>query len=72
MITALKPNMEEVPMSTPSLRAEAVSALAYKFWEDEGRPEGQAEAHWLRAVQALSIPELAPVAPKAAKKKTKR
>ena len=24
-------------------------ALAYQMWEDEGRPEGKAEAHWEQA-----------------------
>ena len=33
-----------------------IAALAHKFWEDEGRPEGRAESHWLRAVEALNIP----------------
>jgi len=26
-----------------------VAALAHRIWEDEGRPEGRAEHHWLRA-----------------------
>jgi Protein of unknown function (DUF2934) len=24
-------------------------AIAYQLWEDEGRPEGKAEAHWQQA-----------------------
>jgi len=35
---------------------EQIAALAHKFWEDEGRPEGRAESHWLRAVESLTIP----------------
>ncbi len=37
---------------------EAIRALAYKFWEEEGRPEGRAESHWLRAVAEARIPDL--------------
>jgi Protein of unknown function (DUF2934) len=43
---------------TTTNREEAVQALAYKFWEEEGRPEGRAEAHWLRAVAEFKIPSL--------------
>jgi hypothetical protein len=50
---------------------DAISALAHKFWEDEGRPEGRAEAHWLRAVAELNVPEFAPVK-SVPKKKSKR
>jgi hypothetical protein len=35
------------------------------MWEEDGRPEGRAEAHWLRA--AVLVDEVAPKAP--AKKK---
>jgi hypothetical protein len=28
---------------------EAISRRAQAIWEDEGRPEGRAEEHWLRA-----------------------
>jgi hypothetical protein len=30
-----------------------ISALARRFWEEEGQPEGQAEEHWLRAEEEL-------------------
>jgi hypothetical protein len=26
-----------------------IAALAYRFYEEEGRPEGRANDHWLRA-----------------------
>ncbi len=40
-----------------------IAALAHKFWEDEGRPEGRAEAHWLRATEVLvKAPVAKPVA----------
>ena len=33
---------------------EAIRALAHAYWEAEGRPEGRAEIHWQRAVEALA------------------
>ncbi len=30
-----------------------VSALAHRFWEEEGRPEGKAEEHWDRAYRQI-------------------
>ena len=38
-----------------------IAALAHKFWEDEGRPEGRAETHWLRATEVLVKTPEAPV-----------
>jgi Protein of unknown function (DUF2934) len=52
------------------LNEDAISKLAYRYWEDEGRPDGQAESHWLRAMSELSIPEVAPE--KLAKKTRKK
>ena len=51
---------------TPASEAE-IRALAHKLWEEDGRPEGQADAHWQRALEALSKPAKAPA--KAAVKK---
>ena len=42
-------NPEVLPMS----KDECISALAYAIWEKEGRPDGQAEAHWLRSVELV-------------------
>lgn len=28
---------------------EEIAALAYRYFEEEGRPEGKAHEHWLRA-----------------------
>ncbi len=55
-------------------REEAIRALAYKLWEEEGRPEGKAQAHWLRAVAEVNVPVLTVIegsshAPKKAKAK---
>ena len=35
--------------STGIDRVEHIRAIAYSIWEEEGRPEDRAEAHWLRA-----------------------
>lgn len=43
----------------------AIATLAYRFYEEEGRPEGMAEEHWLRAERELrrrsDISALSPV-----------
>ena len=52
-------------------RDQRIADLAYRMWEEDGRPEGRAEAHWLRA--AVLVDEMAPKAPvkkKAAAPKT--
>jgi hypothetical protein len=38
-----------------------IAALAYRFYEEEGRPEGRASDHWLRAERELR--EQAPPSP---------
>ena len=38
------------------LRKEVVRRKAHAMWEREGRPEGQAERHWLAAEQELGSP----------------
>ena len=52
-------------------RDQRIADLAFRLWEDEGRPEGRAEAHWLRA--AVLVDEAVPKKPapkKSAPKKT--
>lgn len=49
-----------------------VRELAYRLWEDEGRPEGRAALHWQRALEVVfATPAVeavgAPVVPVAAK-----
>ncbi len=39
-----------------------IAALAQRYYEEEGRPEGKAEEHWLRAERELRGPT-APSAP---------
>ena len=46
-----------------------IAALAHKFWEDEGRPDGQAEIHWQRASNAFTALEAKPADKKSAAKK---
>ena len=45
----------------PATEAE-IAALAYKYWEEEGRPNGRAEIHWQRAYEAASQAQPAPQA----------
>ncbi len=40
-----------------------VRVRAYHIWEREGRPEGQAEAFWLRAIAELEAERAAKAAP---------
>lgn len=42
-----------MPHSTP-VHEDAIRALAHAYWEAEGRPEGLAEIHWQRAVDAFN------------------
>ena len=42
-------------------RDQRIADLAYRIWEEDGRPEGRAETHWLRA--AVLVDELAPKKP---------
>jgi Protein of unknown function (DUF2934) len=38
------------PKTTPELDLEQQKqVIAYQLWEEEGRPEGKAEAHWHQA-----------------------
>lgn len=43
---------------TLNLTEEAIAARAYEIWEERGRPEGQAEAHWYEARAELSEVEV--------------
>jgi Protein of unknown function (DUF2934) len=40
---------EDTKIITPPEAEERIRTLAYQMWEDEGRPEGRAEAHWEQA-----------------------
>jgi hypothetical protein len=56
-------------------RDEQVAALAHSFWEQDGRPDGRAEEHWLRAavlVDGEAAPKAAAPKKAAAAKKPKK
>lgn len=36
---------------------DAVRARAHQLWEEEGRPEGQADRHWFTARESLAVEE---------------
>lgn len=38
-------------------REARISQRAYRMWEEEGRPEGRAEAHWDQAAELVAIEE---------------
>ena len=40
-------------MEKPEITEEQVREAAYHIWISEGRPDGQAEAHWFRALEQL-------------------
>lgn len=58
-------------LSTSNFEKE-IARLAYRFWEEEGRPEGRAEAHWLRAAAEVNIPNLDPGTPSKTVKASKK
>jgi hypothetical protein len=48
---------EELPLSPDTAAAvpleDDVARLAYRYYEEEGHPEGRAEEHWHRAEQTI-------------------
>ena len=40
-------------------REERIRAVAYDLWEQDGRPEGRSEEHWLRACGIIDAAEAA-------------
>jgi hypothetical protein len=51
-------------------RDQRIADIAHKIWEEEGQPEGQADAHWARATAIVDAEILTekPVTKKAAPK----
>ncbi len=43
--------------STGIDRDSHIRAIAYSLWEDEGRPDGKAEEHWLKACELVASAE---------------
>lgn len=40
-------------MRTHQPEYEEIASLAYQYYVDEGKPEGRAEIHWMRALKEL-------------------
>jgi Protein of unknown function (DUF2934) len=53
-------------------RDQQITAMAHKIWEEEGRPDGRAEAHWARAVELVDAPAPAKAGTKAPAKAKKK
>ena len=54
------PSPEPVDLNTPEPEEHRVRERAYLLWEEEGKPDGRALDHWLRAkwgVEALDLKE---------------
>jgi predicted flap endonuclease-1-like 5' DNA nuclease len=63
-------NQRVTPMKLVPATHDQIAALAYRFYEEEGRPEGRHDIHWQRAyMELLAVPAEAPV--KAGKAKAK-
>lgn len=50
---------------------DAIRQTAYALWEQEGRPQGQAERHWLLALALLTKQPAKPAAKRRATGKTR-
>ncbi|MFK8252795.1 DUF2934 domain-containing protein [Ancylobacter terrae] len=38
-------------------REDRIRERAHKLWEEEGRPDGRAEAHWFQAKEIVAVEE---------------
>jgi hypothetical protein len=52
-------------------RDQLIADLAYRLWEEEGRPQGKAEDHWLRAAVLVDKNKPTPAVKKQAVRKAK-
>ena len=41
------------PLPAPHISSEQIAHLAYLIWEQEGRPSGREQEHWLQAESQL-------------------
>jgi Protein of unknown function (DUF2934) len=48
-----------IDLPPPLTEHEQVESLAYRLYEDEGRPDGRADEHWARAEQFIQAERLA-------------
>ena len=55
-------------------RDQRITEVAHRIWQDEGQPEGQAEAHWARAAAIVDTEKASAkkAAPKAKVAPTKK
>ncbi len=52
------PDETSSPSNSPNgtTQEAEIERLAYRYYEEEGRPEGKAEEHWLRAEMEIKGP----------------
>jgi hypothetical protein len=55
--------MARKPQKILASTKDQIAALAKQFWEAEGRPEGKALEHWIRAEQKLTAKNGKPTNP---------
>jgi hypothetical protein len=48
-----------IDLPRPLTEREEVESLAYRLYEEEGKPEGRAEEHWIRAQEFIRAQRLA-------------
>jgi hypothetical protein len=48
-----------IDLPPPVSKHEEIEILAYRIYEDEGKPEGRAEEHWARAEEFVHAQQLA-------------
>ncbi len=52
--------MTEHPVIDHLAKEQRIRAIAYAIWEEEGRPDGCSEAHWLRACEIVEAEAIEP------------
>ena len=45
-----------LPSTNEANLEQEIARLAHRYYEEEGRPEGRAEEHWLRAEREIKGP----------------
>jgi hypothetical protein len=51
--------MSDHPENSLQTREDRIRAIAYALWEDEGRPDGHDQDHWLRACELVDAQAVA-------------
>ncbi len=52
--------MSTHPVIDHLAKEERIRAIAYAIWEEEGRPDGCSETHWLRACEIVEAEAVEP------------